>query len=99
MARQCLQALALGLGAWLVIGRQASPGIMIAATILLGRALQPVEFLISGWKSLSEARSAWKRLCDRAVAKPRSHGSRCPRPRAASMSKGSSSAPCRIDRR
>jgi PrtD family type I secretion system ABC transporter len=68
MARQTLQAVALGLGAWLVIGREASPGIMIAATILLGRALQPVEFLISGWKALSEARSAWKRLCDRAVA-------------------------------
>ena len=51
MARQGLQALALGLGAWLVIGRQASPGIMIAATILLGRALQPVELLIGGWKA------------------------------------------------
>lgn len=68
MARQCLQAVALGLGAWLVIGREASPGIMIAATILLGRALQPVEFLIGGWKALSEARGAWKRLCDRTLA-------------------------------
>jgi len=72
MARQCLQALALGLGAWLVIGREASPGIMIAATILLGRALQPVECLISGWKALSEARSAWKRLGDRAIGGPQS---------------------------
>ena len=67
MARQCLQALAMALGAWLVVGRQASPGIMIATTILLGRALQPVEFLISGRKSLSEARGAWKRLCDRTI--------------------------------
>jgi PrtD family type I secretion system ABC transporter len=62
MARQFLQVLALGFGAWLVIGREASPGIMIAATILLGRALQPVELLIGGWKSMIEARAAWRRL-------------------------------------
>ncbi len=62
MARQFLQALALAFGAWLVIGREASPGIMIAATILLGRALQPVELLIGGWKAMIEARAAWRRL-------------------------------------
>jgi PrtD family type I secretion system ABC transporter len=62
IARQGLQALALGFGAWLVIGREASPGIMIAATILLGRALQPVELLIGGWKAMIEARAAWDRL-------------------------------------
>jgi PrtD family type I secretion system ABC transporter len=62
VARQMLQVIALGFGAWLVVGRQASPGIMIAATILLGRALQPVELLIGGWKSMIEARGAWRRL-------------------------------------
>jgi PrtD family type I secretion system ABC transporter len=62
MARQFLQSLALAFGAWLVIGREASPGIMIAATILLGRALQPVELLIGGWKTMIEARAAWRRL-------------------------------------
>ena len=65
MSRQGLQAMALGFGAWLVIGREASPGIMIAATILLGRALQPVELLIGGWKALIEARGAWRRLGER----------------------------------
>ena len=65
IARQLLQATALGFGAWLVIGREASPGIMIAATILLGRALQPVELLISGWKAMIEARAAWRRLSER----------------------------------
>jgi PrtD family type I secretion system ABC transporter len=65
MARQFLQVLALGVGAWLVIGREASPGIMIAATILLGRALQPVELLISGWKAMIESRVAWRRLEER----------------------------------
>ncbi|HYJ39657.1 MAG TPA: type I secretion system permease/ATPase [Steroidobacteraceae bacterium] len=65
MSRQGLQAVALGFGAWLVIGREASPGIMIAATILLGRALQPVELLIGGWKAMIEARGAWRRLGER----------------------------------
>ena len=62
MSRQFLQVLALAAGAWLVIGREASPGIMVAATILLGRALQPVELLIAGWKAMIEARAAWDRL-------------------------------------
>jgi PrtD family type I secretion system ABC transporter len=62
MSRQFLQVLALAVGAWLVIGREASPGIMVAATILLGRALQPVELLISGWKAMIEARGSWQRL-------------------------------------
>jgi PrtD family type I secretion system ABC transporter len=65
IARQLLQVAALGFGAWLVIGREASPGVMIAATILLGRALQPVELLISGWKAMIESRAAWGRLCGR----------------------------------
>jgi PrtD family type I secretion system ABC transporter len=67
IARQLLQVTALGFGAWLVIGREASPGIMIAATILLGRALQPVELLIGGWKAMIESRAAWRRLCERQV--------------------------------
>ena len=64
MGRQGVQMAVLGVGAALVIGADASPGIMIAATILLGRALQPVEHLIGGWKQLVEARSAWSRLCE-----------------------------------
>jgi PrtD family type I secretion system ABC transporter len=62
IARQALQAGLLGLGAWLVVAQHASPGIMVAATVLLGRALQPVELLIAGWKTLVEARAAWQRL-------------------------------------
>ena len=62
IARQALQAALLGIGAWLVVGEHASPGIMVAATIMFGRALQPVEQLIAGWKTLVEARAAWRRL-------------------------------------
>jgi PrtD family type I secretion system ABC transporter len=60
--RQVLQVAMLALGAWLVVDERASPGIMVAATILLGRALQPVELLIGGWRALVDARNAWQRL-------------------------------------
>jgi PrtD family type I secretion system ABC transporter len=93
MARQFLQVLALAFGAWLVIGREASPGIMIAATILLGRALQPVELLISGWKAMIEARAAWRRLSARPLharkarlALPAPKGRRAPLLRGVSLS-------------
>ena len=60
--RQALQTLMLGLGAWAVIQMHASPGIMIAATIILGRALAPVELAVAGWRAFVDARSAYKRL-------------------------------------
>ena len=69
MLRQGLQVLMLGIGAWLVIGADASPGVMIASTILLGRALQPVELLISGWKQQLDARGAWRRLSERRLSR------------------------------
>jgi PrtD family type I secretion system ABC transporter len=65
MSRQALQVAMLALGAWLVIDAKSSAGIMIAATILLGRALQPVEQLIGGWKAMIDARGAWLRLSER----------------------------------
>jgi PrtD family type I secretion system ABC transporter len=68
MLRQALQVLMLGVGAWLVIGADASPGVMIASTILLGRALQPAELLIAGWKQQLDARGAWQRLQQRRMA-------------------------------
>ena len=72
MARQGVQVAVLGVGAWLVIASGASPGIMIAATLLLARALAPVESLIAGWKQLIDARDAWARLCEPgALAAPR----------------------------
>jgi len=73
ITRQGLQIVMLAVGAWLVVDAHASPGIMVAATILLGRALQPVEQLIAGWKVLVEARGAWQRLSER-PAMPRALG-------------------------
>lgn len=65
--RQAIQILMLALGAWLVLSQQASAGIMIATTILLGRAVQPVEQLVGSWRLLADARAAHGRLCDLAA--------------------------------
>jgi ATP-binding cassette subfamily C exporter for protease/lipase/ATP-binding cassette subfamily C protein EexD len=62
--RQVIQILMLALGAWLVLTQQASGGIMIATSILLGRAVQPVEQLVGSWRVLSEARAAYARLAE-----------------------------------
>jgi PrtD family type I secretion system ABC transporter len=62
LSRQLIQLAMLGAGAHLVLDQHVSAGIMIAATVLLGRALAPVESLVAGWRSLVEARSAWRRL-------------------------------------
>jgi PrtD family type I secretion system ABC transporter len=78
--RQGLQVTMLGTGAWLVIGADASPGIMIATTILLGRALQPLELLIAGWKHQLDARGAWRRLTERRCAPADDEGVSLPAP-------------------
>jgi PrtD family type I secretion system ABC transporter len=62
--RQAVQVMMLAVGAWLVITAQATPGVMIACTILLGRALQPVEQVVGSWKVLAEGRAALKRLVE-----------------------------------
>jgi len=62
--RQGIQILMLALGAYLVLTEHASAGVMIATTVLLGRALQPVEQLVASWRMLSDARAAYRRLRD-----------------------------------
>ena len=62
LVRLVIQSGALGLGALLVIQGKSTAGVMIAASILTGRALAPVELLIATWKGFSSARSAYGRL-------------------------------------
>ena len=62
LVRQGLQLVMLATGAWLVLGGQATGGVMIAGSILLGKALMPLEILIGGWKQQIEARKALLRL-------------------------------------
>ena len=60
--RMGLQIAVLGVGVVLVINNQLTPGLMIAASILLGRAAAPVEQSISGWQAFLKARGAHGRL-------------------------------------
>lgn len=64
LIRYSQQSLALGIGALLVIDGQLSPGGMIAANVLMGRALAPIDMLVSTWRSFIGARSAFERLED-----------------------------------
>ncbi len=61
-ARQFIQMAMLAAGAYLVIVHAVTPGVMVASSIILGRALAPVELLVAGWRHLVEVRSAWQRL-------------------------------------
>jgi ATP-binding cassette subfamily C protein len=60
--RMSLQVAILGTGAYLAIHQLISPGIMIAASIVMGRALAPVEQAVGQWKQFVAARSSHKRL-------------------------------------
>ena len=60
--RQLLQSLALALGAWLAVRQDISGGAIFAASLLLGRAIQPVEQILSAIKPLTTARTAWRSL-------------------------------------
>jgi ATP-binding cassette subfamily C protein len=62
--RVMLQSSILAVGAWLVINQEASPGVMIAASIMMGRALAPVDLAIANWKPFMMARQSWTRLQD-----------------------------------
>lgn len=55
-------SLMLGLGAYLVVKMEINPGMMIAGSIIMGRALAPLDVLISSWKSYKGAKEAYARL-------------------------------------
>ncbi|MER9791275.1 type I secretion system permease/ATPase [Mesorhizobium sp. M0213] len=60
--RMMLQSGILAIGAYLVIHQEATAGIMIASSIMMSRALAPVELAIAHWKGFVSARQAWTRL-------------------------------------
>ena len=60
--RMIFQSLILGLGAWYVVQNEMSPGMMIAGSILMGRALAPLDLIINTWGGFNNARSAYGRL-------------------------------------
>ena len=60
--RMFLQVAILGVGAWLVILEQTTAGVMIAASIVMGRGLAPIESAIGSWRQLLASREAYARL-------------------------------------
>ncbi|MDY8108967.1 type I secretion system permease/ATPase [Fulvimarina sp. 2208YS6-2-32] len=64
MLRLVLQSAMLGLGAYLAILQEVSPGVMIAASIIMARAIAPIEIAVSQWPSFVAARQAAARLTD-----------------------------------
>ncbi|WP_112875247.1 type I secretion system permease/ATPase [Paracoccus endophyticus] len=60
--RLFLQSALLAAGAWLVLRQQVTPGAMIASSILMGRALAPVEQVVGGWSLVQRATDGWNRL-------------------------------------
>jgi ATP-binding cassette subfamily C protein len=62
--RMMLQSGVLAIGAYLVIYQMATPGIIIAGSILSARALAPVDQAIANWRGFVAARQGWKRLTD-----------------------------------
>ncbi|RAZ90656.1 type I secretion system permease/ATPase [Mesorhizobium hawassense] len=68
--RMLLQSSMLGIGAWLVIEQEATAGVIIAASILSGRALAPVDLAIANWKGFASARQGWQRLTKVLAAMP-----------------------------
>lgn len=89
-----LQSLVLGYGALLTIEGKITPGMMIAASILMGRALSPVQLVISVWKQWAGTRSAYERLSDLLTANPeRKAGMSLPKPQGTVSVEGVTAAP------
>lgn len=66
--RLAMQSLSLGLAAYLAVKGEISPGSIIAASVLLSRAVAPVELLVGAWPSLIQAKASWTSLVDLFVA-------------------------------
>jgi PrtD family type I secretion system ABC transporter len=62
--RQSVQVVIQALGAYLVISGESTAGVLVASTILLSRALAPVEQIVGSWRVLAEGRLAYRRLRD-----------------------------------
>jgi len=81
--RLFLQSAMLGLGAWLVLRGELTAGAMIAGSILLGRALVPIEMAVNQWAVVQRASEGWGRLAELFTRQPEEPArTALPRPRA-----------------
>jgi PrtD family type I secretion system ABC transporter len=69
-ARLFTQSAILGFGAWLAINHEISGGAVFAGSLLLGRALAPVEAAVGGWRGTLAARDAFARIAELATNAP-----------------------------
>jgi len=79
--RQSMQVFIYGVGAWLTLEGMATAGSMIAASIIMGKALGPVQMGIGSWKHMVEARAAWQRLNKMLTARKKIEHMELPDPR------------------
>ncbi|MCD5995578.1 type I secretion system permease/ATPase [Pseudomonas sp. CDFA 602] len=77
--RVMVQSLILGLGAYLAVNHEISPGLVIAGSVLLGRALAPIDLIIGSWKGFIAARGQYDRL-NEILSKLQSEPERMPLP-------------------
>ena len=68
--RLFLQSALLAAGAWLVLRQEVTPGAMIASSILMGRALAPIEQVVGGWSMVQRAQDGWNRLSELLSRRP-----------------------------
>lgn len=68
--RMMFQSMILGLGAYYVVLNEMTPGMMIAGSILMGRALAPLDLLIGSWAGFNNARASYRRLDELLTAIP-----------------------------
>lgn len=81
--RLFLQSAMLGLGAYLVLQNELTPGAMIAGSILLGRALAPIELAVGQWALVQRAMRGWSSLAELlAMVPPEPPRTPLPKPRA-----------------
>ena len=92
--RLFLQSAMLGLGAWLVLQGELSAGAMIAGSILMGRALAPIEMVVGQWAVAQRAYEGWHRISELLSRVPESQTrTALPRPKALVEVDGLSVAP------
>ena len=64
-SRQVLQILILGAGGLLVLSQEMSPGGIVAGSVIMSRALAPIDQIVGGWRSFVQARTSWTSLVSR----------------------------------
>ncbi len=86
--RLFLQSAMLGLGAYLVLQNEMTPGAMIAGSILLGRALAPIETMLTQWQTAQRASKGWDALSELlGIVRPEPTRTELPKPKARLVAK------------